>query len=41
LWRVGELICLCEKMKSKCNEGGDSSDDGDDIEAAEAGKLCL
>jgi hypothetical protein len=37
IWKVGELICLCEKMKNR-DAPDDSSDDGDDIEAAEAGK---
>jgi hypothetical protein len=35
LWRVGELICLCEKMKNK-GEPDSSDDDDDNIEAAEA-----
>lgn len=38
VWKVGELICLCEKMKNR-DAQDDSSGDGDDIEAAEAGKL--
>ncbi|KAL7518829.1 hypothetical protein ACHAWX_003635 [Stephanocyclus meneghinianus] len=35
LWRVGELICLCEKMRNKHDSEGQSSSE-DDIEAAEA-----
>ena len=38
LWRVGELICLCEKMRNKYDSEEQSSSD-DDIEAAEAGEF--
>ena len=40
LWRVGELICLCEKMRNTNDNGGQSSNE-DDIEAAEAGEFAV
>ncbi|KAL3790031.1 hypothetical protein HJC23_011387 [Cyclotella cryptica] len=35
LWRVGELICFCERMRNR-NDNGEQSSNEDDIEAAEA-----
>lgn len=40
LWKVGQLICLSEKTR-RTDAQDHTIDEGDDIEAAEAGEICF